>query len=191
MLKVRLVYGVVILYCQIGIVNDWKGSERKIRILGGERTILSVKKEIDKITQDALREIKAFDADSFKIAGAMIYWAEGAKTQGTSITNSDSKLIEFMVKWFKVVLHIPPTRLTAYLHIHYGDDEKRIKTFWSKTTGIPIENFRKSFIKPRGTGHRTHILPNGIIKIRVNGIGSEDVRYKILAWLEKLYILSR
>lgn len=148
-------------------------------------------KEVEEIRALAKREIRKLNYEGLRIAGTMLYWAEGTKTSSTAISNSDSKLIELMVYWLKAVFDIPPSHLKAHLHIHYGNDERKIKKFWSGLTGIPLKNFGKSFIKPKGTGHRTNILPNGIIKIRVKGLGTENLRHRILAWSEKVYELGK
>ena len=147
-------------------------------------------KEITIICEGAGKEIKGLSNESFKVAGTMLYWAEGGKTQSTSISNSDPRIITLMVSWFRKIFKIKPTQLNAHLHIHYGNDELKIKRYWSKLTKIPLENFGKSFVKPKGTGHRTNILPNGVIRIRVAGKGSEDLRHRILAWADKIHILS-
>ena len=147
-------------------------------------------REIEEVRRLAKQEIRRLSEEAHRVAGTMLYWAEGTKTQSTAVSNSDPRIIEFMVGWLKKVFHIHPARLKAHLHIHYGNDERKIKRYWSRLTGIPLKNFGKSFIKPRGTGHRTNILPNGIIKIRVKGIGTENLRHRILAWSEKIHELS-
>jgi transcriptional regulator with XRE-family HTH domain len=159
--------------------------------LGGKANHEKREKEITFLTAKAMEEIKLLTSDTFKIAGAVMYWAEGSKTQNTSITNADPRVITFMVRWFQSMFEIPPNQLKAHLHIHYGNDERKIKNYWARVTRIPLKNFGKSFIKPRGTGHRTNILPNGIIRIRVLGMGTENLRIRILAWTQKIYDLSR
>ena len=148
-------------------------------------------REVEEVRRLAKQEIRRLSEEAHRIAGTMLYWAEGTKTQSTAVSNSDPRIIEFMVGWLKRVFRIYPTRLKAHLHIHYGNDEGKIKKYWSRLTGIPLKNFGKSFIKPKGTDHRTNILPNGVIKIRVKGIGTEDLRHRILAWSEKIYELGR
>jgi len=148
-------------------------------------------KEIKIIKDSARKEIQEMGLNAFKIAGAVLYWAEGTKTQNTGISNADPRTIEFMMRWLNKIFNKKPSQIKAYLHIHYGDDDKRIKKYWSKLTGIPLINFGKSFIKPKGTGHRTNILPNGIIKIRIAGKGTENLRHRILTWSEKIYELSK
>ena len=155
--------------------------------LGAKANHEKREKEIAVIREIAKKEIVNLMPKAFQVAGAMLYWAEGTKTQSTAVSNSDPRIIKFMVHWFDKFFQITPKQLKAHLHIHYGNDEKKIKKFWSTLTGIPLDNFGKSFIKPKGTGHRTNILPNGIIKIRVKGVGTENLRHRIIAWSEKIY----
>ncbi|MBI4086291.1 MAG: hypothetical protein HY433_03590 [Candidatus Liptonbacteria bacterium] len=149
------------------------------------------KKEIFAIKEIGGKEITILNRDAFKMLGAILYWCEGTKNQNTAVVNSDPRIIEFAVAWFKEICGVPPSQLKAYLHIHYGNDEKKIIKFWSQLTNIPLKNFGKTFIKPKGTGHRTNILPNGIIRIGVTGPGTSDLRHKIFSWAEKIYELSK
>ena len=158
--------------------------------LGGLANRVKREKEIIVVRNAAAHQIKNLKFETFKVAGAALYWAEGAKTQGASISNSDPKTIEFMVRWFNKVLGISPMQLKAHLHIHYGNDDKKIKRYWSLLTGIPLRNFGKSFIKPKGMGHRTNILPRGVITVRIKGRGTGNIRHIILAWAHRVYELS-
>ena len=158
--------------------------------LGGLANHQKREKEIYEVRESAVKEIILLDSEAFRIAGTMLYWAEGAKTNSVSISNSDPKMIKFMMRWFEQIFNLQPERLKASLHIHYGNDESRIKKYWSRLTRIPLKNFGKCFIKPKGTGHRTHILPNGIIRIRVCGSGVENMRHRVLAWANKVHELS-
>jgi hypothetical protein len=158
--------------------------------LGGKRNHEKRTREISAIKEAGKKEITSLDSDVFKMLGAVLYWCEGNKNKSMAITNSDPRIIEFSVRWFKEIANISPERLKAYLHIHYGNDEKKIKRYWSTLTGIPLKNFGKSFIKPKGTGHRKNILPNGIIRIGVLGDGTSNLRHRIFSWVEKIYELS-
>lgn len=175
-----------------------KEQKEKLRRKVGKNILLGAlanktkrKKEIEIIKNNARDELQELNLDVYKIAGAILYWAEGTKKKNTSISNSDPRVIKFFVKWLDTIMNIKPHQLNPHLHIHYGNDEGKIKRYWSKLTEIPLKNFGKSFIKPKGTGHRTNILPNGIIRIRVAGIGTDNLRHRILAWIEKIYELSQ
>jgi len=169
--------------------------EERIEIMHRKRSKLAAQKagrilskrrreEINKIKNLAKKEIRKLTRYQIKIIGTMIYWAEGAKTNGVEITNSDPELIKFMIQWFNKIFKIPPHRLKAHLNIHADQDEQRAKKYWSEITKIPLSRFGKTYIKPQGTGHKKNILHNGVIKIRYH---SEDLRYRIMAWIEKIY----
>ena len=157
---------------------------QKLSRLGPKAIALKRQKEICKIRKSARKEIQSLTPYEFKIVGAMLYWAEGNKTQGAGITNSDPKLIKFVVRWFKEVCGVTPIGLSARLNIHINQSDKRIKKYWSEITKIPLKNFGKSYIKPEGTGYRKNVLHNGVVRI---GVRSEDLRHKIMAWIKALY----
>lgn len=149
--------------------------------------------EIEEVVRLAKKEInlKEINKISFLIAGSMLYWGEGCKSVGLSITNSDERVIMFMIRWLEKILHINvKNQIKAHLHIHIGDNDQEIKEYWSKITGIPLSNFGKSFVKQEGTGHRKNILPHGIMRIRVYGKGMEDLRHRIMAWVDEIYRIA-
>ncbi len=162
----------------------------KILKLGSKRLHEKRLLEIENVKKLARKEMKnkEISESSFLIAGAMIYWGEGCKTVGLSVTNSDEKIIIFMIKWFEKFLNIDISKqIKAHLHIHSGNNDLKIKKHWSTITGIPLENFGKSSIKPKGTGHRKKILEYGIIRIRVQGKGMENLRHRIMTWIDEIY----
>lgn len=81
-------------------------------------------------------------------------------------------------------LDVPLTRLTPRLHLHSGQDEHERREYWSRATGIPVPRFRKTYIKPEGTGHRKNRLYNGTATIRVARSG--DMLYRIFGWIDAL-----
>ena len=142
-------------------------------------------KEIEEIKAIARSEILPISEHEFKIAGLMLYWAEGNKTEKVGVSNSDIKLVQFMMKWFRQICKVPESKFRAYLNLHSGQDENRIKQYWSKITGLPLSQFGKSYIKKEGTGHRKNILYNGTIRI---SICNSNLLHRILAWVENISI---
>jgi len=118
--------------------------------------------------------------DTQFIAGLMLYWAEGTKAHSATITNSDYRVIKFMTRWFKEYFKVSSDELSIHLHLHSGQDEQKMKQYWSQVTGAPIENFIKSFIKPEGSGYRKNVLYNGTAKVRIKKSGSLYILYEIL-----------
>ncbi len=141
------------------------------------------KKEIAKIIEEAEKEIQLpLSFETYRLLGAFLYWAEGNKTKGFEITNSDPDFVLFMVRWFKKIFGIPSQNLKVHLNIYPQQNELELKRFWSQLTGIPLENFGKSFIKPPNKGYKKNNLYYGTIKIRV--LKGTDFRHQVFGWIK-------
>ncbi len=151
------------------------------RLLGSKATQAKRTREIEEIKEKARLEISSLSKNEFKLAGLMLYWAEGAKSRYIDITNSDPSLIRFMTDWLRIICKVPEKRFRASLHLHSGQNEKQIKAYWSKITNIPIHRFGKSYIKKEGSGYRKNRLYNGTIKIRVC---DSNLLHRVLGWIE-------
>lgn len=140
---------------------------------------------IKKIRNEARAEVEKLSQDQFFIAGIMLHWAEGDKGgKRLQVSNADPIFIRMMMQWFRNCLKISDERFTAYIHYHEGQDELAIRRYWSRLTGIPLSQFRKSFCKPPGTGHRKHYLRWGVIGIRIRR--GADLFHRIVGWREGL-----
>lgn len=120
--------------------------------------------------------------ESYALFGAALYWAEGSKSNGFAITNSDPCLIVFTVQWLRSILGILPERLTLTLNLYPQQDEVKLKKFWSEITGVPLQNFRKSFVKPPNKHYKKNTLYYGTCKLRVSK--GTDLRYRIFGWIQ-------
>ena len=159
----------------------FKEGSYKGRLLGSKVTQTRRANEVREIKEKARSEISSLTESEFKIAGLMLYWAEGNKKHHIGVSNSDPGLIRFMMKWFKDVWGVQDERFKIYLNLHSGQNETQIKKFWSNVINLPVSQFGKSYVKKEGTGHRKNILYNGTIKIEVC---DKNLLYKILGWIE-------
>lgn len=138
-------------------------------------------REITEIVKNAQNEIsKSISLESYRLFGAALYWAEGTKKQRLEITNSDPHLILFMVKWFERIFDVSPKKFKAWLNIYPQQNDSDIKKFWSQLTGIPVENFGKSYIKPLNKNYKKNTLYFGTIKVTVPK--GTDMRHRIFGW---------
>ncbi len=128
------------------------------RILGSKITQQKREEEVGAIKASARLETKPLSENEFRIAGLMIYWAEGSKKRKVAISNSDPALIKFAVEWFRKVCGVSDKEFKVYLNLHSGQNETDIKKFWSGITGLSLSRFGKAYIKKEGTGHRKNIL---------------------------------
>ncbi|OGM92404.1 hypothetical protein A2755_01405 [Candidatus Wolfebacteria bacterium RIFCSPHIGHO2_01_FULL_48_22] len=143
------------------------------------------KREIEKIVTDAKKEIPLPVSDeTFKLFGAALYWGEGSKGNRFQVTNSDPRLILFMVHWIEKILRIKRKNLNLRLNIYPQQSELEIKKFWSHLTDIPLQNFGKSFVKPLSTAYRKNNLYYGMIRIEVPK--SCDFVHKIYGWTQAI-----
>lgn len=188
MQKVPVCKSTISLWCR-----DIKLSQKQIvrlgslydkQFRGAKANQLKRKLEIEIIKKDAKKEIRPLNDYDFKIIGAALYWAEGSKTRAANLTNSDPNLIRFMIKWYRNICRVPENKIKPYLHLHTGLNEMKAKKYWSKIIDIPVNRFGKTFFKKEGTGHRKNKLYNGTLRIQIN---SENLRHKVLGWIEEIY----
>ncbi|OGN13067.1 MAG: hypothetical protein A3C71_00445 [Candidatus Yanofskybacteria bacterium RIFCSPHIGHO2_02_FULL_43_15c] len=59
--------------------------------------------------------------------------------------------------------------------------ERRDKKFWSELTGIPFQNFGKSFVKPVSSGYKKNNLYYGTMRIEVPK--SVNIKHRIFGWV--------
>ena len=122
--------------------------------------------QVEQIRATARGQVPALINDPLWIAGIILYWAEGAKTQGhVSMANTDPRALRLFIRWSKQFLS--PAGFSLHLHLHEGNDETAARDYWVQATGLHEANFHKTFIKPKGTGHRKNHLEHGICTVKV------------------------
>ncbi|MBI4057854.1 hypothetical protein HY405_00865, partial [Candidatus Microgenomates bacterium] len=98
------------------------------------------------IFREAKKELGRLNKRERFIAGIALYAAEGNKTDGKAgFANSDPKIIKFMTKWFKEFCQLPMSKFRGAIWLHEGLDEIRAKRYWSQLTGIPEDQFHKTY----------------------------------------------
>lgn len=133
----------------------------------------------------ARQEAKDLLGNPLWVAGVVAYWSEGAKRwKSVKFSNSDPGLVLLFIRWATTFLGVDRASLTAALHLHSGQCDSDARHFWSTLTGIPVSQFRKTYVKAEGTGHRKNLLYNGTVSIRLRRSGSALQR--VLGWIEAL-----
>ena len=114
------------------------------------------------------KQTLAPEEEKLKIAGLMLYWAEGAQT-GTVVdfANSKPEMVQLFLRFLRQICGISESRLRVYLY-HHGSSEKveESKKFWHYLTGIPLEQFSRPYIR-KDNPHRSHrVMLHGLVHIR-------------------------
>lgn len=142
------------------------------------------KKRVKKFFEEAKNEYRILSKDPFFLVCLSLYWAEGnKKTQQFQFTNSDPCAIKAIMRWLLKICKIPKNEIRIRLYTHRIFASENYEKFWSKITGISINNFQKTILKE--TPHRIKKNPNykGCIQLRVL---KTAFYWRVMGWLKEL-----
>ena len=141
-----------------------KRIKQKIIASGAIGRPLAVKANREKIEKwkEGIREqVKHFGAYAFnnpevgKLICGLLYLCEGAKypsTRGLIFINSDPMVIRYFLNLLREFFNIREDKLRCRVMHRWDQDNKRLKRYWSKLTGIPSKHFfnNKPDIRTKG-----------------------------------------
>lgn len=152
-------------------------------------------KRIDSIrrAKEEAKNLKRLGSKEFFIAGLALYLAEGTKTYGTvQFTNSDKRIIRFMIKWFNRYFNIPKSDIKFSVHINeiHQNREKEIIKFWANYLKLKPPNLNKiRYVKTIAKKqYKNHSKYYGTIDFRVKR--STALLYKLNALTDRLLTLG-
>ncbi len=132
----------------------------------------------------AKKEIGPLSKRNRLIAGITLYAGEGNKTDGQAgFANANPKIIRFMMNWFKEFCDVPLDKFRGAIWLHEELNEKEAKNFWSELTGIPENQFYKTYIakvKSESKKVRKNIHKYGVFSIIFS---RADTHRKIIGWI--------
>ena len=141
-----------------------------------------------KFREEGEKEVGRLSKREFFLIGVAMYFAEGNKSgKNIAFSNSDPRAIKFMTDWFLNVCKIPKNKLKCDLYIHDNLDEKKAKNYWSELIGIPLEQFRKSYIVKNNQNRLRkvkHIY--GVLRV---GSNNANLHRKIMGWISGIFII--
>lgn len=125
---------------------------------------IAVTKEI---MHNAQLEFKKLIETPLFLIGLSLYLAEGDKSilERVKFANSDPKLVQLMMRWFREVCNIPENKFRIALHIHDLQSNKQAREFWSFLTKIPVTQFQAVYVKKSTLRSRRNVLYNGTCSI--------------------------
>lgn len=109
----------------------------------------------EKSASKELENLDLADTSFVKALLAMLYWAEGGKSDrsGLIFVNTDPDLLSLYVNLLRKAFPVEETRLRAKLHLHDYHSPREALNFWSHLLNIPKSQFGKIYVKKRST-HR-------------------------------------
>jgi len=152
-------------------------------IIAAQNKIKAREEKTKIIKESAKKEVGMMSKRDRFIAGVAIYAGEGGKTdRDISFVNADPKFIKFMIDWFKEFCDVPAEKFRGSIYIHDNLDEKKALSYWSSLTGIPLNQFTKSYIaknNPDRLRNKKHLM--GIFRIKVC---NADLHRRIIGWVD-------
>lgn len=168
---------------KIRLMNNKEFGQKKGSIIAAEN---KKKERIERtkiIFKVAKKELGKLNRRDKFITGIALYAGEGDKAgEGVGFANSDPLLITFMMKWFREFLSVPPEKFRGAIWLHEGLGEQKAKEYWSGLTGIPENQFHKTYIaknKVDSKKIRKNIHQYGVFSIRFSDVNKLR---KILGW---------
>lgn len=168
-------------------LSDWLCdmplSEDRIRQLGSQNPMriercrnTKMKKRqarLDSVFRVVLKDIGKLSKRDLFLAGLFLYWGEGTKVNkySTAFTNTDPAMVKFFVKWITTCFDINKSDLTILLHLYTDMNIASTTKFWSKELKIPINQFKKPYIKTSKLSALTykHGFGKGTCNVRISG----------------------
>lgn len=140
--------------------------------------------EIRELREVARSLVPELATDPLWVAGLVLYWAEGNKSRSrVGMANTDPRALRLFILWIRNYVN-PAAQFSIQLHLHEGNDDRTAQDYWRSETGLIEANFVKTFIKPKGTGHRKNHLVRGVCTVRMKR--SADAWNIIMEWIDCL-----
>ncbi len=173
------------------LVLKQKTGSYKGRIIAAEKLRKRRLKEVELLRREGLEEIGKISKRDLFIGGVALYWAEGYTYVGdgqVGFTNSDPKIIIFILRWFKEICQVADDDFCLQIRINQTHKKriKEIEKYWSLLAKIPLSQFNKTILiktklKKFYPNHNTYY---GTLRIRVRR--GTKLRRKISGWIEGL-----
>lgn len=143
---------------------------------------MHLKRAYEEAREEARADFYELKYNPLFIAGLMLYWGEGDKSQvrnGVRLANTDSQLIRLYIFFLTHACRIPIERIKAHILVYPDLDESKCIQYWANASGLPESNFTKC-TKIIGR-HKTRRLLWGVCLVAVS---STYFKEKVLEWLK-------
>lgn len=165
-------------------------SAEQLRKFANERHEAKIQNS-KKVFDESKNEIKKLKENELFLVGLALYWAEGFKNkqeQRVGFCNSDPRMINFIMKWFRETLKISDENFTLraeFNQIHKNRQDE-IENYWSVLTNIPKSQFNRPYLQKtkwnRDYSKRDKYC--GLLRIRIRK--SSQLLIKFRGWIEGL-----
>lgn len=151
------------------ILSNWKNALVKAR----KKAILwhnaQKEKRLEEAKNQALKTMGFIDITDKKIlelAAAILYMGEGTKKKvGTEMGSSNPLILKFFLAMLKALYNFDLKKVKCQLNLRADQSPEKMKRFWSKELGVPINNFGYVNLDKRTAGSKTYPHYKGVCHI--------------------------
>jgi hypothetical protein len=112
------------------------------------------------------KQILTQKEQQLKIAGLMLYWAEGSKKQPHRVdfANSDPLMIKVFTKFLRQIYRVDESRLRCLVYCYPSHNVNKLTHYWSNLVNIPTSQFIRPFIRKDG-GNTRDKMEHGLLHV--------------------------
>lgn len=170
--------------------GSYKGRMKFLETLRRKRL-----KETSELKREGIKEVGNLNKRDLFISGISLYWGEGYKYLGgdqVGFTNSDPKMILFMLKWFKDICGVSSKEIALQVKINEAHKNriKDVENHWIKVTGINGSQFNKTVLIKSKSKKNYPNFDNHFGTLRITIKNSTRIRRKIMGWIDGLKVNS-
>lgn len=96
-----------------------------------------------------------------ELVGTILWWAEGTKSRldkrwkhtrsfPVELTNTNPIVIKMFADYLREVIGVSNNKLRIQVQIHEGDERSKLEKYWSDISGVPLSQFNKTIVRPKG-----------------------------------------
>ena len=132
-----------------------------------------------------LKDKLNFRDEQLKLAGVILYWTEGYKTEksnGVDFANSDVVAAALFIQFLREICGIDESRLRIFLYCYSKQQPDRLIEFWSNVLNVPKSQFTKPYIRSDYKVEKSGKMPYGLVHIRYM---DKKLLRQIMYWIEE------
>lgn len=136
----------------------WHKNQKKKHLLEAKNQALAI-----------LNSLDLKDKYVLELALAVLYMGEGAKSNTTSIGNTNPLILKFFIKCLENLYSVNKSSLKCSLHIRSDQNCEKLKRYWSRELKIPLKNFGACLVDKRTVKSKTYPHYKGVCVVRTSG----------------------
>lgn len=138
-----------------------------------------------------LKQNLSEEEQQLKLAGIMLYWAEGTKARFShgkkmaytvDLANSDPNMIKLFMRFLREICGVDERRLRVYLYCFANQNVNFLKKYWNELTSIPLNQFIKPYIQEKYSLDKIDKMKYGLVHIRYS---DKKLFSQIMKWIDE------